>query len=74
MSCMGKGAGLLVRISLLQTFYFAKSILAAGILVKLSPHGSGNVIFPSGNALKYLSEYFDDNTETLSPYEEIRLI
>jgi hypothetical protein len=36
---MGKGAGLLVRISLLQTFYFAKSILAAGILVKLSPHG-----------------------------------
>ena len=38
------------------------------------PVGSGNVIFPGGNALKYLSEYFDDNTETLSPYEEIRLI
>lgn len=32
--------------------------------------GSGNVIFPSGNALKYLGEYFDENTEYFSPYEE----
>lgn len=32
--------------------------------------GAGNVIFPSGNALKYLSEYFDEGTESSSPYEE----
>lgn len=32
--------------------------------------GSGNVIFPSGNALKYLGEYFDENVEILSPYDE----
>lgn len=34
------------------------------------PVGSGNVIFPSGNALKYLGEYFDENTEYSSPYDE----
>ena len=34
------------------------------------PTGSGNVIFPSGNAVKYLSEYFDENAEYSSPYEE----
>lgn len=34
------------------------------------PVGSGNVIFPSGNALRYLSEYFDENKEYASPYEE----
>ncbi len=28
----------------------------------------GNVIFPSGNALKYLSEYFDNNVEVSNPY------
>lgn len=33
------------------------------------PLGSGNVIFPSGNALKYLTEYFDENTAS-SPYYE----
>ena len=33
------------------------------------PAGSGNVVFPSGNALKYLSEYFDENTAP-SPYDE----
>ena len=32
--------------------------------------GSGNVIFPSGNALKYLGEYFDENVEISSPYDE----
>ena len=32
--------------------------------------GSGNVIFPSGNALKYLKEYFDENTKYSSPYDE----
>ena len=30
----------------------------------------GNVVFPSGNALKYLSEYFDLSKETKSPYWE----
>ena len=33
------------------------------------PTGAGNVVFPSGNALKYLHEYFDDITAS-SPYEE----
>lgn len=32
--------------------------------------GSGNAIFPSGNALKYLGEYFKDNVEYSSPYVE----
>ena len=30
----------------------------------------GNVVFPSGNALKYLAEYFDLNKETENPYDE----
>ena len=30
----------------------------------------GNVIFPSGNALVYLREYFDENVVESSPYEE----
>ena len=30
----------------------------------------GNVIFPSGNALRYLSGYFDSNNILASPYEE----
>lgn len=30
----------------------------------------GNVIFPGGNALKYLCEYFDLSKETKSPYRE----
>lgn len=30
----------------------------------------GNVIFPSGNALKYLGEYFDLNSEVKNPYGE----
>lgn len=34
------------------------------------PVGDGNVVFPSGNAVKYLSEYFDENVEYTSPYEE----
>ncbi len=34
------------------------------------PLGSGNVVFPCGNALKYLSEYFDENTAGCSPYED----
>ena len=34
------------------------------------PIGSGNVIFPSGNALKYLGAYFDEEKEYSSPYTE----
>ena len=34
------------------------------------PLNRGNVIFPSGNALKYLREYFDENAAQASPYEE----
>ncbi len=34
------------------------------------PIGTGNVIFPSGNALIYLKDYFDDNVEYSSPYDE----
>lgn len=30
----------------------------------------GNVVFPSGNALVYLSEYFDLSKEAKSPYDE----
>ena len=29
-----------------------------------------NIIFPEGNALKYLREYFDENVESSSPYED----
>lgn len=31
---------------------------------------SGNIIFPSGNAKKYLAEYFNDQEEYTDPYEE----
>jgi hypothetical protein len=31
---------------------------------------SGNVIFPRGNALKYLREYFDLSVTRVSPYAE----
>ena len=34
------------------------------------PVGGGNVVFPQGNALKYLRDYFDENVEEFSPYEE----
>ena len=30
----------------------------------------GNVIFPAGNALKYLREYFDESAPASNPYEE----
>ncbi len=32
--------------------------------------GEGNIVFPSGNALKYLSGYFDMNKNQKSPYDE----
>ena len=34
------------------------------------PVGPGNVIFPCGNALKYLREYFDENVVESSPYDD----
>ena len=34
------------------------------------PVSSGNVIFPSGNAIRYLGEYFDENVEYTNPYDE----
>ncbi len=34
------------------------------------PTGEGNIIFPSGNALKYLREYFDENVTEWSAYDE----
>lgn len=34
------------------------------------PTSDGNVIFPSGNALKYLSKYFDLANPQISPYYE----
>lgn len=34
------------------------------------PLNGGNVIFPSGNALKYLSEYFENGSVPVSPYEQ----
>ena len=32
--------------------------------------GEGNVVFPAGNAVKYLGEYFDLSNEIRNPYEE----
>ncbi len=34
------------------------------------PVCEGNVVFPQGNALKYLRDYFDENVKEYSPYEE----
>ena len=34
------------------------------------PVGSGNVVFPSGNAQRYLSEYLGDQAPGSSPYDE----
>ncbi|MBQ3141338.1 MAG: hypothetical protein IJC25_05195, partial [Clostridia bacterium] len=34
------------------------------------PVGDGNIVFPAGNALKYLSQYFDLQNPTVNPYEE----
>lgn len=32
--------------------------------------GEGNIVFPSGNAIKYLSNYFDFSKEIKNPYDE----
>ena len=34
------------------------------------PLSSGNVVFPRGSALRYLGEYFDENADHSSPYDE----
>ena len=34
------------------------------------PVGDGNVVFPSGNALKYLREYFEENVVPFNAYDE----
>lgn len=34
------------------------------------PLGKGNIIFPSGNTVKYLSDYFNDTADYINPYEE----
>lgn len=34
------------------------------------PQANGNIIFPDGNAVKYLREYFDEDKEYINPYEE----
>ena len=34
------------------------------------PVGKGNVIFPSGNALKYLADYFGEKTDLRTPYDD----
>lgn len=44
-------------------------ILAEFAAMGISING-GNVIFPSGNALKYLGEYFDTDNHPVNPYEE----
>lgn len=48
-----------------QTREILKKFTAMGI-----EQSSGNVIFPSGNALKYFGEYFNDNMEYNNPYQE----
>lgn len=48
-----------------RTHVILKEFHAMGIEIS-----SGNVIFPSGNALKYLGEYFDLSIPQVSPYTE----
>ena len=46
-----------------------REILNEFILMGIEP-SEGNIIFPSGNALKYLSDYFDLSVRCKSPYSE----
>ena len=46
-----------------------REILRAFAPLKI-PVAAGNVVFPSGNALKYLREYFGDDVTESSPYYE----
>ncbi len=56
-----------------KTHEILKEFEAMGI-----PADKGNIIFPSGNALKYLKDYFDEGGEYTDPYcenpEDIRSI
>lgn len=44
-------------------------ILAEFTRIGIAP-SEGNTIFPGGNALKYLEEYFDPGEKPVSPYQE----
>lgn len=48
------------------------NVKTRGVLAQFSgiAVGSGNVIFPSGNAAKYLAEYFDPAETYTNPYED----
>ncbi len=46
-----------------------REILAEFSAIGIEPN-DGNVIFPSGNAIKYLSEYFDPESPISDPYVE----
>lgn len=46
-----------------------REILAEFCNLGIEP-SDGNVIFPSGNAIKYLGEYFDPENEIVNPYIE----
>ena len=48
-----------------KTKEILKEFVALGIKV-----GEGNIIFPSGNALKYFSDYFDLTKENINPYKQ----
>lgn len=48
-----------------RTHVILKEFQAMGI-----ESANGNVIFPEGNALRYLGEYFDSSTSQVSPYTE----
>lgn len=54
-----------------DNLYNAKTreILAEFRELGIEPN-DGNIIFPSGNAIKYLSEYFDSENELADPYIE----
>ena len=49
----------------LKTREVLREFTAMGIEIS-----SGNIIFPRGNAVKYLGEYFDSNIQYVNPYEE----
>lgn len=49
----------------LKTLEILEEFKALGIA-----EGAGNIIFPQGNAIKYLSDYFENRKEFINPYEE----
>lgn len=48
-----------------ETRKFLQEFILIGI-----PESEGNVIFPEGNAVKYLKEYFNSEKEYKNPYED----